>query len=116
MDGSATPTMVMSSSNMNAAVHTNTTVHLCRDEVSARSAICLTALIGGFRHDGTVQLGEHRGECHLAVAGLESAVEGGLRQSTRFGASNVSAKTIRVLPEVVNRCQRDCVHPVLDGG
>ena len=39
--------MVMSSSNMNAAVHTSTSVHRCRDDISGTSAIGLTTPSGG---------------------------------------------------------------------
>jgi hypothetical protein len=42
IDGSATLTTVMSSSNMNAAVHTSTRVHRCRDDIPGTSAIYLT--------------------------------------------------------------------------
>jgi hypothetical protein len=46
IDGSATLTTVMSSSNMNAAVQTSTSVHRCRDDVPGASAICLTTSSG----------------------------------------------------------------------
>src|SRR5512133_1449721 len=39
--------MVISSSNMNAAVHTSTSVHRCRDDILGTSAIYLTAARGG---------------------------------------------------------------------
>jgi hypothetical protein len=39
--------MVMSSSNMNAAVHTSTSVHRCRDDIPGTSAISLTTPSGG---------------------------------------------------------------------
>src|SRR5260370_33894710 len=39
--------MVISSSNMNAAVHTSTNVHRCRDDIPGTSAICLTTPNGG---------------------------------------------------------------------
>jgi hypothetical protein len=47
--------MVISSSNMNAAVHTSTSVHRCRDDVPGDSAICLTTPSGGPCHDGCGQ-------------------------------------------------------------
>ena len=43
IDGRATLTTVISSNNMNAAAHTSTRVHRCRDDVSAPSAIGPTA-------------------------------------------------------------------------
>jgi hypothetical protein len=40
---------------MNAAVHTSTRVHRCRDDVLGTSAICLTTPSGGRCHEGTSQ-------------------------------------------------------------
>src|SRR5512132_83601 len=40
---------------MNAAVHTSTRVHRCRDDVPRTSAICLTTPSGGRCHDGCGQ-------------------------------------------------------------
>src|SRR5258708_1729503 len=47
---------------MNAAVHTSTSVHRCRDDVPGTSAICLTTSSGGR------ELGECRGEQGVPVA------------------------------------------------
>jgi hypothetical protein len=47
--------MVMSSSNMNTAVHTSTSVHRCRDDIPGTSAICLTTPSGGRGHNGCGQ-------------------------------------------------------------
>jgi hypothetical protein len=40
---------------MNAAVHTSTSVHRCRDDVPGGSASCLTTPCGGRCHDGCGQ-------------------------------------------------------------
>src|SRR3984885_9754998 len=47
--------MVMSSSNMNAAVHTSARVHRCRDDVPATSAIWLTSPSGSRCQEGCSQ-------------------------------------------------------------
>src|SRR5580698_9687715 len=47
--------MVMSSSSMNAAVHTSTSVHRCRDDVPGTSAIWLTPPSGSRCQEGCSQ-------------------------------------------------------------
>jgi hypothetical protein len=74
--------MVISSSNMNAAVHTNTRVHRCRDDVLGTSGTCLT-IPGG--HDDTLTLSLPQ---VLADADADTAVVRGMA-SVIPAASNV---------------------------
>src|SRR5262245_42730765 len=60
------------------------------------------------------QLAQHSGQVHFPVAGLEAALERGLKAALGLGLTGPLAEEVGIAPKVLGRRERDRIDAVLD--